>query len=89
MTAEFLNNLLIPIVVVACLILGYVIKKWMPTDNKYIPTILAVVGAVLACIATKTISLEVIVGGALSGLASTGLYEMFRQYVEHNKEGEH
>jgi hypothetical protein len=88
MTVDLLNNMLIPIVVVACLILGYVIKKWLPADNKYIPTILAVVGAILGCIAMHSITLEIIVGGALSGLASTGLYEMFRQYVEHKEEGE-
>ena len=45
------NELALPLVVAACLVLGYIIKKWVKdVDNKYIPTILAAVGVVLACL---------------------------------------
>ncbi len=74
----------IPIVVFACLIVGYCIKhiKWLDAvSNDYIPTILAVLGAVLGCVA-KGISLESVVFGALSGLASTGLHQMFTRLIE-------
>ena len=50
-------------------------------DNKFIPTILAVFGAVIACIAKQDIAVEVIVGGAFSGLASTGLHQAFKQLL--------
>ena len=74
----------IPVVLIACLVLGYILKKWMPTDNKYIPTILVVVGALLGCVANKDITLASIVGGAVTGLASTGLHQVFKQLIENN-----
>lgn len=83
---EFLQSFVMPIVVGACLIIGYILKKWMPTDNKYIPTILAVIGAVLGCVAVSNITLTAIVGGAFSGLASTGLHQMFTQIIERKGE---
>lgn len=82
MDMTFLNDMMIPIVVVACLVIGYVFKKWVPADNRYIPTVLAIIGAILGCVALEEISLGSIVGGAISGLASTGLYELFRQFIE-------
>ena len=70
------------VVVVACLIVGYIIKtSFDKVPNKYIPTILAVLGAVLNAIVSG-VSVFTIVYGALMGLASTGLYEAFRQYIE-------
>ena len=73
-------------VVVACLVLGYILKQWIKDlDNKYIPTILAVVGLILSCVLAGGISVETCVYGALSGLASTGLHQMFKQYIENNK----
>lgn len=77
-----LSNYFITVVVVACLIVGYIIKtSFDKVPNKYIPTILAVLGAVLNAIVSG-VSVYTIVYGALMGLASTGLYEAFRQYVE-------
>ena len=79
---EFMTELAMPIVIAACLILGYIIKMWVKdVDNKFIPTILAVFGAVLACIVKHDITTEIIVGGAFSGLASTGLHQAFRQLL--------
>lgn len=77
-----LSNYFITVVVVACLIVGYIIKtSFDKVPNKYIPTILAVLGAVLNAIVSG-VSVFTIVYGALMGLASTGLYEAFRQYIE-------
>lgn len=73
------------LVVLACLIVGYVIKTAFDIiPNKYIPTILAVVGAIVNVI-IGGISVETVVYGALSGLASTGLHQAFKQFVEGNK----
>lgn len=83
MSLDFIENMIIPIVLVACLIVGYIVKKWIKDiDNKYIPTIVAVLGAVLGCIVGRAISVETIVAGAVTGLASTGLHQVFVQYIE-------
>lgn len=81
----FLTDYYIPVVVVACLIIGYCIKHitWLDkVSNQYIPTILAIVGAVLACVANSAIDLNTIVYGAFSGLASTGLHQAFTRFIK-------
>lgn len=74
------------VVVVACLVLGYIVKHaslfhWLPNDD--IPALLAVVGAVLNA-AVGGITVENIVYGALMGLASTGMHQGFKKFVEGN-----
>lgn len=74
------------VVVVACLILGYIIKKWIKdVNNKYIPTILAVVGLVLNGFIGGW-SIESAVYGALMGLASTGMHQAFTRFIENETE---
>lgn len=80
------NNIItqIPInayAVVGCLIVGYIMKKWLPTDNKIIPTVLPIVGAILAVV-TEGLSVPFIIGGALSGSVAVGLNQVFKQYIE-------
>lgn len=73
------------VVVIACLIVGYILKhsiKVIPND--YVPTILAVLGAVLNPIVCG-LSVETVVYGALMGLASTGLHQAFTRFVEGTK----
>lgn len=82
---DFLTEYYIPIVLVACLVVGYIMKKFMPTDNKWIPLTVTILGAVLGCIANKGISLEAIVAGAVSGLASTGLHQLFSQFIDNGE----
>ena len=87
MDLNFIAQLYIPIVLVACLVVGYCIKhiSWLEAvSNEYIPTILAVLGAVLGCVAAGSVGLENIVYGAVTGLASTGLHQAFSQLI--NKE---
>lgn len=72
----------IPIVLVACLVVGYLMKNFMPTDNKYIPLTVTMLGAVLGCITMQGITLEAIVAGAVTGLASTGLHQAFKQFID-------
>lgn len=69
-------------VVLACLILGYIVKKWVKdVDNKYIPTIVTVFGMLLN-LAVSGVSVESAIFGAFMGLASTGLHQAFKQYIE-------
>ena len=83
--ATIFSEHFVAVVVLACLVLGYIIKTSLSfIPNKYIPTILAIVGAVTN-VAVGGVSIDNIVYGAFMGLISTGLYEMFRQYVEKGK----
>lgn len=82
MDLTFITELYIPVVMVLCLCVGYVLKHWIKDmDNKYIPTILLVLGAISACAAKRDVSLEIVVGGMLTGLASTGLHQAFKQII--------
>lgn len=78
------------IVVLACLVIGYIIKhasflKWIPNND--IPCILAVLGAVVNCFASG-LSLESIIFGAVMGLASTGLHQAFTKFIEKTEEND-
>lgn len=79
----FLTEYYMPVVVVACLIAGYVIKQSLDfIPNKYIPLILTILGAVVACLANSSVDLNTVVYGAFSGLASTGLHQAFTRIIE-------
>lgn len=83
METDYINGLFIPIILVFCLCLGYIMKHWIrDVDNKYIPTLLAILGAAAACLINYNVSFELITRGMLTGLASTGLHQMFKQYIE-------
>ena len=85
MDISVLTQYLDLIVVGICLCVGYVVKKWIKdVDNKYIPTIVGILGLILkVCFSINTgINGEVILSGLFSGLASTGLYEAFKNIIE-------
>ena len=81
---EMMQNYLVPVIVVLCLIVGYIIKHWIrDADNKIIPTVVTAVGIAAAVMMNwGAVTVEVIVGGAVSGLASTGLHQLFKQWIE-------
>lgn len=75
------------VVIVACLLFGYVIKhasfmKWLPNED--IPVILAVVGAVLNLFVSGA-SIESVVYGGVMGLASTGMHQAFQIFIDGKK----
>lgn len=81
--ATFLN----PTILLACLVVGYVIKHWIKdADNKIIPTTVFIVGIVLAISISiangAQVTVDVIVMGAISGLASTGLHQVFKTWLD-------
>ena len=82
MNLDFITDMYIPVVLIACLVIGVILKKWYPLDNKWIPTILVVVGAVLGCVANGGITLDSAVAGMVTGLASTGLHQAFKQLLK-------
>lgn len=85
---EFLNDFMIPVIVGICLMVGYIVKHWIKdVDNKIIPTLCAVLGVLLALwMNWGNITPEVVLGGLVSGLASTGLHQAFTQLI--NKKSE-
>lgn len=84
MDFTFLNEYFVAVVMVACLVVGYIIKhatffKWLSNDN--IPVVLAAFGAVLNGLVSG-FSIESIVYGAVMGLASTGLHQSFKKWID-------
>lgn len=81
---EFLSEFMLPVVLGVCLCVGYIVKKWLKdVDNKYIPTVVALLGVVLsAWISGWNITPEVILSGLVNGLASTGMHQLFKQFIE-------
>lgn len=81
---EFLNQFSIPVIVGICLCVGYILKNVVTTDkvNKFIPLIMGVLGLGLNMWINLGVSPEIILGGLVSGLASTGLYEAFHQFIK-------
>lgn len=84
---EFFNDYMIPVVVGICLCVGFVVKKWIAdVRNQFIPTIVAVLGVIISVwINGWQITPPVILSGMISGLASTGLHQLFKQYLENPK----
>lgn len=83
-----LTQYFVLVVMVACLVVGYILKtSFDKLPNKYIPTILAVVGAVLN-VFVGGLSVESVVYGALMGLASTGLHQAFTRFIEGEEKGD-
>ncbi len=81
---EFLNEFMLPVVLGICLCFGYVLKNWIKdVDNKYIPTICAILGIVTsAWLSNWTVTPQVVLSGMISGLASTGLHQAMKQWIE-------
>lgn len=81
MNIDFIDGMIMPIITAACLCIGFVMKKWMPTDDKWIPTVLLIVGAVSGLILFG-VDYEGIVKGMVSGLAAVGLHQVFKQHMK-------
>lgn len=80
---DFLLEYQIPLIVGICLCIGFICKKWIKDlDNKFIPTICAIIGVLLAIWINLAITPTVLLQGLFSGLSATGLYEAFKQFIE-------
>lgn len=76
-----------PYVFLGCLMIGYLIKLWVAldwVDNKFIPTIVAIIGAVAYWYIHETFEQAII--GSFVGLMSTGGYELVRNIIAKVKE---
>ena len=88
MNLSFLSEFINLGILGVCLCVGYVIKTSLDfIPNKYIPLIMLILGTVLGIVTNlNDLSINVVLTGMFSGLASTGLYEMFKNLI--NKESE-
>ena len=89
MIMDFLNDYIVMIVLAICLCVGYVIKHVIPNDgiNRFIPLIMAALGVVLnVWMNGFAFTPEILLGGLASGLASTGLHQAFKQFIEKDTE---
>lgn len=84
MDISFLTEYMVPVIVGLCLCVGYIVKKWVAdVDNKYIPTICAALGVILAIwINWPGIDAGVILSGLFSGLAATGVDQLAKQITK-------
>lgn len=77
---SLLFSLLSPSIIVLCYVLGLVIKHFIKRiDNKYIPLIVACFGVLLACLMIRGITVDAVAQGIISGWASTGIHQTFKQ----------
>ena len=85
---DFLTEYMVPVIVGICLCVGYVIKKWVKdVDNKYIPSMCAILGVILALrMRGWNVIPAVLLSGLASGLASTGLHQLFKQLIDRTEE---
>lgn len=82
------TNYFVLVVLVACLVVGYILKtSFTSFPNKYIPTVLALIGMTLN-LAVSGLSIESAIYGAVMGLASTGLHQAFTRFIEGKNEDE-
>ena len=80
---EILQEYIVIIVMAICLAIGYIIKHFLPMDNKWIPLIMGVLGVVLnTWVSGWMFTPEILLGGLASGLASTGAFELVRNVAK-------
>lgn len=83
MDIQLFNDYIVIVVVGICLCIGYVIKTSLDfIPNKYIPLMMLLLGMMINMLLNlEDITANVILAGMISGLASTGLYEAFRNLL--------
>lgn len=83
MDLTFLSEYCIPVIVGICLCIGYVIKTSIPkVNNSLIPMIMAILGLFINIWINHAINPPIVLGGLFSGLASTGLHQMFKNLIK-------
>lgn len=83
MDITYVTEFISPIALVICLVLGYVLKTCTNNEkvHKLIPCIVAVLGIAICAWSEMAITPEIVAAGAISGLASTGLYEALKNLL--------
>lgn len=71
----------IPIIVVFCYCVGFGLKKASFISDNYIPIVMIALGAVCG-IMINEISFQYLMIGAISGAASTGINQVYKQIIK-------
>lgn len=82
---EYLNEYVVAMVVAICLCVGYILKNIVPGDrvNRFIPLIMAALGVALnVWINGFAFDPAILLGGIVSGLASTGAHEALSNFIK-------
>ena len=84
----FLGEFVVLLVVGICLCVGLILKNVVPTEgiNRWIPLIMGLLGVALNIWIEMAITPEVLLGGLFSGLASTGLHQVFKQLINKSEQ---
>ena len=77
----------VPVIVGVCLCIGYIFKHLVTGDeiNRWIPLIMGLLGVALNVWINAAVSPDILLGGLFSGLASTGLHQVFKQLIDNKK----
>ena len=83
MDITFLAEYAVPLIIGICLCIGYILKNLIPTDkvDRFIPLIMGTLGNVINIWLNMAFTPTILLGGVLSGLASTGLHQVFKQFI--------
>ena len=71
-----------------CLCVGFIIKHLVHTEkvDRWIPLIMGLLGVALVCWIQAEFTPGVLLTGLFSGLASTGLHQVFKQLIGKKEE---
>lgn len=85
-TLNFLFDYINLVTLGICLCVGFALKYakiFEKFGNQYIPLSMLVLGTIInVAVNIGSINAAVVLGGMISGLASTGLYEMMRNLID-------
>lgn len=84
MDINFLLEMINPIILGICLLVGYALKTaFTKFPNRYIPLAALSCGTLMSVLIhmQSGINAQVVLSGMISGLASTGLHEMLRNLL--------
>ena len=81
---SFLGEYVVVLVLGICLCVGYILKHLVTTDkiDRWIPLFMGILGVALNVWIQANFTPAVLLGGLFSGLASTGLHQVFKQLID-------
>ena len=89
MDLGFLQEYCVPVILAACLVVNYCIRhirRLSRISGQYLPTVMTMMGLLLSIPVTlgagDMVTVQSLVGGAVTGLASTGLQQIFKDFLE-------
>lgn len=85
MLIQEIEKMTVPVVIMGCLITGYILNNYVTLKVKNIPLTMAILGIVFSIFINGFISIEVtVIYGAMNGLISTGMYEAFKNIIKND-----